>query len=387
MSEPFANYQFGVYLAGLSGLLPELPMTCEAMESVAREKLSPGAYGYVAGGAGSEDTMRENLAAFRRRRIVPRMLRDVGERDLSIELFGKRFESPILLAPVGVQGIVHPEGELATARAAAATGVPFVLSTASSRTLEEVASVAEGVQRWFQLYWPRDKDVAASLLARAEKAGYSALVVTLDTWLLAWRPRDLEQAYLPFLRGEGIANYLSDPAFRAGLAAPPEEDLQGAVMKFVGLFSDPTVTWTDLAFLREHWSGPIILKGILRPDDARRAVEAGMDGIIVSNHGGRQVDGAIASLDALPAVAGAVPSGFPVLLDSGVRTAADIFKAIALGARAVLIGRPFMWGLAVAGQSGVEHVLRCLLAELDLTLALSGYSALAEVGTDAIRTE
>ena len=387
MSEPFANYQFGVYLAGLSGLLPELPMTCEAMESVAREKLSPGAYGYVAGGAGSEDTMRENLAAFRRRRIVPRMLRDVGERDLSIELFGKRFESPILLAPVGVQGIVHPEGELATARAAAATGVPFVLSTASSRTLEEVASVAGEVQRWFQLYWPRDKDVAASLLARAEKAGYSALVVTLDTWLLAWRPRDLEQAYLPFLRGEGIANYLSDPAFRAGLAAPPEEDLQGAVMKFVGLFSDPTVTWTDLAFLREHWSGPIILKGILRPDDARRAVEAGMDGIIVSNHGGRQVDGAIASLDALPAVAGAVPSGFPVLLDSGVRTAADIFKAIALGARAVLIGRPFMWGLAVAGQSGVEHVLRCLLAELDLTLALSGYSALAEVGTDAIRTE
>jgi L-lactate dehydrogenase (cytochrome) len=381
---PLAGYQNRIYLEGLGGKLPDLPLTYAALEQRAERQLTRGAYGYVAGGAGSEDTVRANREAFRRWRIVPRMLRDVSQRDLGTTLLGTDMPAPLLLAPVGVQSIVHPEAEVAVARAAAATGVPMVLSTASSRSLEEVAEALGGSPRWFQLYWPGDPDLAASLLGRAERAGYGAIVVTLDTWLLAWRPRDLEVAYLPFLHGEGIANYLSDPVFRAALAAPPEEDMAGAVGHFLEVFSDPSVTWAGLSFLRENTRLPIVLKGILHPDDARRAVDHGVDGILVSNHGGRQVDGAIAALDALPAVVDAVPESMPVLFDSGVRTAADAFVALALGARAVLLGRPYMWALAVGGEAGVAELLRCFLAELDLTFALSGHTRLDQLGRDAL---
>jgi L-lactate dehydrogenase (cytochrome) len=381
---PLAGYQNRIYLEGLGGKLPDLPLTYEGLEKRAERQLTRGAYGYVAGGAGSEDTMRANREAFRRWRIVPRMLRDVSQRDLGTTVLGTAMPAPLLLAPVGVQSIVHPEAEVAVARAAAATGVPMVLSTASSRSLEEVAEALGGSPRWFQLYWPGDPDLAASLLGRAERAGYGAIVVTLDTWLLAWRPRDLELAYLPFLQGEGIANYLSDPVFRAALAAPPEEDMAGAVRHFLEVFSDPSVTWAGLSFLRENTRLPIVLKGILHPDDARRAVDHGVDGILVSNHGGRQVDGAIAALDALPGVVDAVPESMPVLFDSGVRTAADAFVALALGARAVLLGRPYMWALAVGGEAGVAELLRCLLAELDLTFALSGHTRLDQLGRDAL---
>jgi lactate 2-monooxygenase len=381
---PLAGYQSRIYLEGLGGRLPELPLTYEELEKRAERQLTRGAYGYVAGGAGSEDTMRANREAFRRWRIVPRMLRDVSTRDLSTTVLGTAMPAPLLLAPVGVQSIVHAEAEVAVARAAAATGVPMVLSTASSRSLEEVADASGGSPRWFQLYWPSDPDLAASLIGRAERAGYAAIVVTLDTWLLAWRPRDLELAFLPFLHGEGIANYLSDPIFRAALESPPEEDMFGAVRHFLAVFSDPSVTWANLAFLREHTRLPIVLKGILHPDDARRAVDHGVDGILVSNHGGRQVDGAIGALDALPGVVDAVPGSMPVLFDSGVRTAADAFVALALGARAVLLGRPYMWALAVGGEAGVTELLRGFLAELDLTFALSGYTGLDQVGREAL---
>jgi isopentenyl diphosphate isomerase/L-lactate dehydrogenase-like FMN-dependent dehydrogenase len=381
---PLAGYQNRIYLEGLGGKLPDLPLTYAALEQRAERQLTRGAYGYVAGGAGSEDTVRANREAFRRWRIVPRMLRDVSQRDLGTTLLGTAMPAPLLLAPVGVQSIVHPEAEVAVARAAAATGVPMVLSTASSRSLEEVAEALGGSPRWFQLYWPGDPDLAASLLGRAERAGYGAIVVTLDTWLLAWRPRDLEVAYLPFLHGEGIANYLSDPVFRAALAAPPEEDMAGAVGHFLEVFSDPSVTWAGLSFLRENTRLPIVLKGILHPDDARRAVDHGVDGILVSNHGGRQVDGAIAALEALPGVVDAVPESMPVLFDSGVRTAADAFVALALGARAVLLGRPYMWALAVGGEAGVAELLRGFLAELDLTFALSGHTRLDQLGRDAL---
>jgi isopentenyl diphosphate isomerase/L-lactate dehydrogenase-like FMN-dependent dehydrogenase len=292
--------------------------------------------------------------------------------------------APLMLAPIGVQSIVHPDGELATGRAAAELGVPSILSTASSYTMEEVAGQMGDAPRWYQLYWPNDPELAASFLKRAEQAGYGAVVVTLDTWLLAWRPRDLEQAYLPFLKGIGTANYFSDPVFRAGLEKPPEEDLQAAVGHWVGNYSDPTVTWERLAMLREATELPIVLKGIQHPDDARRAVDEGVDGILVSNHGGRQVDGAIGSLDALPGIVDVVPDEFPVLFDSGVRNGSDAFKALALGARAVVIGRPYVWGLAVGGEQGVRHVVRGLLAELDLTLALSGHTDFADVGPDAL---
>ncbi|MGW4569516.1 alpha-hydroxy-acid oxidizing protein, partial [Streptomyces sp. NPDC004561] len=285
----------------------------------------------------------------------------------------------LALAPVGVLSIMHPDAETAAARAAAAQGVPYILSSASSTPMEQVAEAMGDAERWFQLYWGKDREVTRSFLGRAKAAGFSVLVVTLDTPLLAWRPRDLDQAYLPFLHGVGTANYFSDPAFRAGLAKPPHEDPNAAVLHFLGLFGDPGHTWPDLAFLREHWDGPIVLKGVLHPDDARLAADAGMDGVVVSNHGGRQVAGSVAAADALPGVAAAVGDRLTVLFDSGVRTGDDVFKALALGARAVLLGRPYVYGLGLDGQAGVEHVVRCVLAELDLTLALSGHTGPATV--------
>jgi isopentenyl diphosphate isomerase/L-lactate dehydrogenase-like FMN-dependent dehydrogenase len=382
---PLANYQYEIYLQGMAGTVPELPLSYDALVERARAELSDGAYGYVAGAAGSEQTMRSNAEAFRRWQIVPRMLRDVSVRDLSTELFGAELPAPVLLAPVGVQSIVHDDGELATARASASTGVPYIHSTAASHSIEEAAEANGDGTRWFQLYWPSDPELAKSFLSRAEAAGYGAIVVTLDTTLLAWRPRDLQGGYLPFLKGVGVANYFSDPVFRDGLEKPPEEDLQAAVGRWVLAFSNPGISWDKLSFLRENTELPILLKGILHPDDARMAVDHGMDGVIVSNHGGRQVDGAIGTLDALPAVAEVVPDEFPVLLDSGIRSASDAFKAMALGASAVLLGRPYVWALAVGGEDGVAQLLRGFLAELDLTLALSGHTSFPKVGPDALR--
>src|SRR3954470_18878295 len=331
---PFGTYQYEIYLQGLAGELPALPIGWDALERAAAEKLDEGARGYVFGGAGGEDTQRENVAALARWRIVPRMLRDVAARDLRTTVLGTAMPAPVLLAPVGVQSIIHPEGELAVARAAGELGVPMVASTASSFTLEEIAQAGGEAPRWFQLYWPRSDELAASFVARAEAAGYGAIVVTLDTPLLAWRPRDLQGAYLPFLKSIGIANYLADPVFRDMLDKTPEEDPQGAVGQFVLQFSNPAATWEGIAMLRGLTDLPLVLKGINHPDDARAARERGVDGIIVSNHGGRQVDGAIAAIDALPGVVEAVGGDLTVLFDSGIRGGADVVKAMALGAGA-----------------------------------------------------
>jgi isopentenyl diphosphate isomerase/L-lactate dehydrogenase-like FMN-dependent dehydrogenase len=312
------------------------------------------------------------------------MLRDVSTRELSTTVLGAPMAAPVMLAPVGVQSIVHPQAELASARAAAAQGVPFILSTAASHSIEQVAEAIGDGSRWYQLYWPRDRDLAASFVERAARAGYGAIVLTLDTWFLGWRPRDLQNAYLPFLKGEGVANYYSDPVFRSALEKSPEEDPGEAIGHWAYQFANPTVTWADLSWLREQTELPILLKGILHAEDARRAAQEGVDGLIVSNHGGRQVDGAISALDALPAIRDTVGGGFPILFDSGIRTGADVFKALALGADAVCVGRPYVWGLALDGQAGVEQVLRCLLAELDLTLALSGYTEPAQVDRRAL---
>ena len=383
----FGDYYREIYAKGmLAGERPTLPIAWAELEKRTRESLDDRATAYVFGGAGSEDTMRANLEAFRRWRIVPRVLRkDLSVRDLSLELLGTRMPAPVLLAPIGMQTLLHDDGELAVARAAAAIGLPLITSTVAAMPLEEIAEANGDGPRWFQLYWPNDDELAASFVRRAEAAGYSAIVLTVDNCLPGWKPRDLQEAYLPALEGRGIAHYLSDPVFRSRLEKPPEEDTGPAIGRFLAVFANPGLTWERLDWLRGTTSLPIVLKGILHPDDAREARERGVDGIVVSNHGGRQIDGAISSLDALPPILDAVGDGMAVLLDSGIRSGADVFKALALGADAVLLGRPYLWGLALAGQEGVEIVLRGLLAELDLTMTLSGFTTTGEIDRGVLR--
>ncbi len=380
MSHPLESYQDEIYLNGLTGKVPDLPTDLGRLEQSARSVMAPRAFDYVAGAAGSGDTARENLAAFARWRIVPQMLTDVSTPSYSTTVLGADLPVPVLLAPVGVLGIAHPDAESAVARAAAAAGVPMVLSTAATTAMEDVAAANGNGQRWYQLYWPKDRAVAASFLGRAQAAGYSVLVVTLDTRILAWRPRDLDNGYLPFLQGVGIQNYLSDPAFQAGLTSPVDVDPDSAVLRYTQMFGDLSLTWDDIPFLRQHWNGPIVLKGILSVADAVRAADAGIDGIVVSNHGGRQVDGAVAALDALPAVADSVGGRLTVLFDGGIRGGADMLKALALGADAVLIGRTYVYGLALGGEAGVRHVLRVLRTDFELTMRLAGVARLSELG-------
>ncbi len=371
--------QFEIYQLGLAGKKLSIPIPLAELEKRAAEVLTAQAYDYVAGSASGERTARANLAAFDRWRIVPRMLRDVSDRNLSVDLLGHHLPAPLLLGPVGVQNIIHPEAELAVARAAASLGVPFVLSTVSSRPIEEIGQAMTTAPHWFQLYWGKDHELTTSLLQRAEKAGYSALVVTLDTSMLGWRERDLRHPYLPFLLGHGLANYFSDPVFCSRLKQTPQADPAAAIRLWASLFSNTALTWKDLRWLRRQTRLPIVLKGILHAEDACLAVEHGADAIIVSNHGGRQVDGAIAALDGLPGVVIAVDRKIPVLFDSGIRYGADAIKALALGARAVLLGRLYIWGLAASGEQGVRDVVQNFLADLDLTMGLSGFRSVEEL--------
>jgi lactate 2-monooxygenase len=377
--------QFEIYLQGaMAGAKPIVPIAFAELEAKAREKLTPEAYAYIACGAGFEHTVEENTAAFDRWRIVPRMLRDVASRDLSIELFGRKLNTPLLVAPIGVQELAHKDGDLATAKAAAAERVPMIFSNQASAAMETMASAMGDEPRWFQLYWSKSDELVASLVRRAEACGCDAIVVTLDTTLLGWRTRDLDYAYLPFIRGMGIAQYTSDPVFRAMLKKPPEEDMLAAAQLFMTIYSNPALTWDKLAFLREHTTKPILLKGINYQDDARKALDHGLDGIVVSNHGGRQVDGARSALDALDEIAQAVGGRAPLLFDSGIRGGAGIFKALALGASAVCIGRPYVYGLAIAGEAGVRAVLRNMIADLDLTMGTAGCASIAEINRDML---
>jgi lactate 2-monooxygenase len=362
-----------------------IPVSFDELERKAKEHLDAKPYDYVAASAGAEVTVKENNKSFDNWQIVPRMLRDTSTRDLSVELFGKTYKYPLLCAPVGVQSIIHPEGELASARAASAMEVPFIASTASTHSLEKTAEVMDQGDRWYQLYWSSDKEIAASMVKRAEAAGYGAIVITLDTPMMGWREKDIEHSYLPFLQAEGIGNYLSDPVFCSRLEKSPQEDIRSAIMYWSQVFGNPSLTWDDLAFIKEQTTLPILLKGILHPDDAKLAIQHGVDGIIVSNHGGRQVDGAIPAIEALPEVVDAVKGRIPVLMDSGIRRGSDVVKAIALGAKAVLVGRPYLYGLALAGEEGVKQVLRNLIADYDLTLALSGKSSTRELNIDMLR--
>jgi lactate 2-monooxygenase len=421
--------QSEVYRAGISGTKPRVPVDAARLEEVARRALSAQAFAYIAGGAGAERTMRANTAAFARWQVWPRPLRDVSTRDLSVEFLGRRRPTPLLLAPLGVMEMAHDDADLAVARAAASLGVPYTLSNQASVPMEEVADAAPGGPRLFQLYWSADDDLNASLLRRAEASGCEAIVVTLDTHLLGWRTRDLDLAYLPFTRGMGIAQYTSDPVFqqlvrdrvRRGpdASAPPapavkmtpstvaagvkiarkgaamtggslRENLRSplpraAVETFLDVFSTPALTWEDLEKAREWTSLPILLKGIVHPDDAVRALDAGVDGVWISNHGGRQVDQSVPTLAVLPTIAERLAGRLPIVFDSGVRQGSDAFIALALGASVVALGRPYAYGLGIAGEAGVREVIRNVLAELDITLGLSGHTAIAEVGRDALR--
>ncbi|MFI9424177.1 alpha-hydroxy-acid oxidizing protein [Streptomyces achromogenes] len=381
----YADYQYEIYLDGLRGVLPGLPMTYTDLEAQAQAAMSPSVRSYVAGGAGDEYTQRANVTAFEGWGLVPRMMVSPTRRDLSVDLFGMRLATPLFMAPVGVIGLCAQDGhgDLATARAAARTGVPMVASTLTVDPLEEVAPEFGGTPGFFQLYTPNDRGVAESLVHRAEAAGFRGIVVTLDTWIPGWRPRDLTAANFPQLRGHCLANYFSDPVFRSRLAQSPEDDPAAAVMHWVGLFGNP-LTWDDLPWLRSMTDLPLILKGICHPDDVRRAKDGGVDGVYCSNHGGRQANGGLPALDALPAVVEAA-DGLPVLFDSGVRTGADVVKAIALGATAVGVGRPYAYGAALGGTDGIVHVLRSLLAETDLLMAVDGYPTLADLTPEALR--
>jgi lactate 2-monooxygenase len=355
---------------------PEWPITSDEWERAAEQKLDAGAFGYIAGGAGAEETMGANLEAFRSWRLRPRMLSGNLVRDLSVDVLGLKSPAPFFLAPIGVLSIAHEEAELGPARASASTGVPFILSSAATHTIEEVA--ATNAPRWFQLYWVNDREICASFVERAEQNGYGAIVVTLDTLTLGWRPRDLRNAYLPFIKGEGCGQFFSDPVFLSRLQKPPSEDPLTAAATMLATFPNLGLSWDDLDWLRGRTSLPLLVKGVLSADDAKLAFEHGIDGVIVSNHGGRQVDGAVAALDALVEVRRALPDAV-VLMDGGIRAAADVLKAVALGADAVLLGRPYAYALAVGGQSGVEVLIQNLMAELDLTLALLGAHSVAQL--------
>jgi lactate 2-monooxygenase len=411
--------QTHIYVRGVSGQRPQVPLDARRLEKAARRAMSRNAFAYIRAGAGNERTMYANRAAFDQWRIVPRMLRDVSQRDTSIELFGRRLPSPFLLAPVGVLELAHRDADAAVARAAHEHETPMIFSNQASRPMEEVSDILGHTPHWFQLYWSKSDELVESLVSRAERCRCEAIVVTLDTTLLGWRTRDLEQAYLPFLRGKGIAQYTSDPVFTRLIAErmpPPPADQQpkptlaavrtlieltraypapfldtlrdgrgrAAVQRFIDIYSRPSLSWEHLAFLRERTRLPILLKGILHPQDATRAIDEGMSGIVVSNHGGRQVDGSISTLEALPEIVKAVQGRIPILLDSGIRSGADAFKALALGASAVLIGRPYVYALAIGGEAGVRELLGNFNADFDLTMGLAGCRSVAEIGPEAV---
>ncbi|SEN76724.1 FMN-dependent dehydrogenase, includes L-lactate dehydrogenase and type II isopentenyl diphosphate isomerase [Terribacillus saccharophilus] len=356
--------------------ISDYPLFTAEWEERAREILPAGPFGFLQSGAGDEVTLGQNREAFSEYDILPRVLRDVSNVDTSIKLFGQSQSMPVMLAPVGFQGIFHSQMELGTVKAAAAAGIPFVASTVTSASLEEIAAAEPDAVKWFQLYWSKNRDLTASMAKRAEKAGYKAIVVTVDTGLLGWRKRDYRNGYSPLKLLKGAANYINDPVFQELVPELTEEHIREAILENI---HHPNLTWDDLLFLREHTSLPIVVKGILHPADAKQAVALGMDAIVVSNHGGRQLDSAIASLRALPAIAKTVNGAVPVLMDGGVRSGADVFKAIALGADSVLIGRPYVYGLAAGGQAGVSRVIEDLRTELQLTYALSGVARTKDI--------
>lgn len=418
--KPFSRErQTDIFLGSLRGKNRTIPVSFDKLRDAAKKKMSKEAYAYIAGSAGRETTKKSNRTDFNQWKITPSMLNDVSECNTDLSLFGHHYPVPFLLAPIGVLDMAHPDADLAVAKAAASENVPFIFSSQASVDMETCSSLMGDSPRWFQLYWSTSDDLVESFVRRAESCGCQAIVLTLDTTMLGWRPRDLDLDYLPFLRGRGIAQYTSDPVFRELMKTslgdadePPKltwesikaliimaknypggfwsnlvsEDPRRAVKTFIECYSRPSLTWDDLSFLRSLTDLPILLKGILNPCDARKAIERNMDGIIVSNHGGRQVDGAVSAIEALPDIAKEINGEIPILMDSGIRSGSDMFKAIALGADAVLLGRPYTYALAIAGEQGVQEVIQNYRAEFELTMALSGCRSVDEINTDRLQS-
>ncbi|MGQ4556828.1 alpha-hydroxy-acid oxidizing protein [Halobellus sp. GM3] len=350
-----------------------VPFEFSVLESTALESLPAEACAFVAGGAGSGKTKAANEEAFDDWGIRPRVFRDVADRTLECEIFGISLPAPVVLAPIGQQSMYDDQGELASVRAAGSLDVPFTLSTPSSYSIEAVADASPDVPTFFQLYWTADWDVTESLLNRAERAGYSAIVLTVDFQVSRWMPEVIRQPEGEAKQAEfRFANLESDPV------AAPGRDEEHTVGR------DRSVTWEDLVFLKERTELPIIVKGICHPDDAKRALEYGADGIVVSNHGGRQIDGAVSAVSALPSIVDVVDGDIPILFDSGIRSGGDIFKALALGADAVFLGRPYIYGLTLAGERGVYEVLHNVIAELDSVLGLAGYDDIRDLDTTSL---
>ncbi|KAL2130220.1 hypothetical protein VTI74DRAFT_6738 [Chaetomium olivicolor] len=404
---PYGQYQFDLYAQALiAGKKPTITTDPNKLEETARKAMSPEAFNYVFGGAGEQATMHSNRLAFRQWKLIPRMLRPTIPRDLSVTLFDKKYDTPLLMAPIGVQAAYHPSGEKGVASACASLNVPYIYSTASTMPLEDVAAAADAAAvsissnqefarapRWFQLYWPLSNALTASLLSRARAAGCDVLIVTLDTFTMSWRPLDLDTGYLPFMKGEGNSLGFSDPVFRKMFSDQfdgdaVEDNVTMASRYWLSeVFSGHAHSWEDLATLRKLWGDdrPIVLKGVLSVDDALMAVRCGVDGIVVSNHGGRQLDGAVPSLEMLPEIVDAVGDKLTVLFDSGVRTGADVLKALALGAKGVLVGRPVIYGLGAAGEEGARHVLAGLLADVDQSMGLAGVQKVSELNRSMLR--
>jgi isopentenyl diphosphate isomerase/L-lactate dehydrogenase-like FMN-dependent dehydrogenase len=334
-------------------------------------------YDWLEGGAGDGSTVRANRAAFERWRLRPRVLTGNTARDTSVTVLGTTSPAPFLLAPIGGQTLMHPDGELATARAAASVGIPMVAGTASSTPIEDIASAAGDSPLWFQLYWADDRELVTSFVDRAVAAGCRAIVVTVDMPVMGIRERDVRNGFAPWKRGAGLAMYSSDPIIRRRLRGG---DDPAALRAEVAKVAEAELTWRDVEWLKGRCPVPVLAKGILRGDDALAGLEAGVDGIVVSNHGGRQLDGSVASLDAVREVRDAVGDRAVVLMDGGIRRGPDVVKALALGADAVLVGRPYMYGLAAGGQAGVESVLGALIQDVDRTFALAGVADAAAIG-------
>lgn len=406
-----------IFSNGLSGIKPSIPVSFELLELEASKKLSKHAFDYIFTGAGTNQGVNNNREAFKRFRIKPFMLQGSDFPSLETQIFNTHFPLPFYFSPVGVLELAHPNADLELARAAKNTGLTMIYSNQASKTMESCSSLLESSNHWFQLYFSKSKELVESFVSRAKKCGCSALVLTLDTTTIGWRVMDLENAYLPFIHGKGLAQYTSDPVFnklinsnkyndsinparnRPGLLTSlnilksyPDTLLNNlktgnavkAIRCFFDLYSNPSLSWEDIIWLRTITKLPIVLKGILHEKDAQKAIDIGIDGIIVSNHGGRQIDQVISSLDALRQIKKIVPTSYPLLFDSGIRSGTDLFIALAMGAKAIGIGRPYVYALALKGHNGVETLVQNLASELMLTMSLCGCKSIAEITPDLL---